>query len=67
MLERTQILDLMGELKLYGMRTAYDEVMATAIARQLHAPCLDRRQCDGKSHSRGPVLRMRDEGNRVAP
>jgi hypothetical protein len=26
------------------------------IARQLHAPCLDRRQCDGKSQSRGPRL-----------
>jgi DNA replication protein DnaC len=38
MLERTQILDLMGELKLYGMRTAYDEVMATAIKRQHEPP-----------------------------
>jgi len=38
MLERTQILDLMGELKLFGMRTAYDEVMATAIKRQHEPP-----------------------------
>ena len=30
-MERTQVLDLMGTLKLYGMRSAYDEVMATAI------------------------------------
>ena len=28
MMERTQIFDLMGELKPYGMRSAYDEVMA---------------------------------------
>ena len=27
-MERTQVLDLMGTLKLYGMRGAYDEVMA---------------------------------------
>ena len=38
MMERTQILDLMGELKLYGMRAAYDEMMATAIKRQHEPP-----------------------------
>jgi hypothetical protein len=27
-MERTEILDLMGELKLYGMRGGYDEIMA---------------------------------------
>ena len=36
-MERTQILDLMGTLKLYGMRNAYDEVMAAGIKRQ-HKP-----------------------------
>ncbi len=36
-MERTQILDLMGTLKLYGMRSAYDEVMAAGIKRQ-HEP-----------------------------
>ena len=30
-MERNDILDLMGELKLYGMRLAYDEVMGTGI------------------------------------
>ena len=34
MLERHQILDLMGELKLAGMRHAYDEVIADGIKRQ---------------------------------
>ena len=29
-MERTQIFDLMGELKLYGMKAAFDEIMATS-------------------------------------
>jgi DNA replication protein DnaC len=37
-MERTEIFDLMGTLKLYGMRTAYDEVMATGIKRQHEPP-----------------------------
>ena len=37
-MERTEVLDLMGTLKLYGMRGAYDEVMATAIKRQHEPP-----------------------------
>jgi DNA replication protein DnaC len=36
-MDRTAILEMMGELKLYGMRTAYDEIMASAIKRE-HAP-----------------------------
>ena len=38
MMERTQIFDLMGELKLFGMRSAYDEVMTTGIKRQHEPP-----------------------------
>jgi hypothetical protein len=37
-MERTDILALMGDLKLYGMRTAYDEVMAAGIKRQHEPP-----------------------------
>ena len=37
-MERTQILDLMSTLKLYGMRSAYDEVMASGIKRQHEPP-----------------------------
>ena len=33
-MERSDILELMAKLKLFGMRAAYDEVMATAIKRQ---------------------------------
>jgi DNA replication protein DnaC len=36
-MERTDLFDLMGELKLYGMRMAYDEVMTTGLKRQ-HPP-----------------------------
>jgi DNA replication protein DnaC len=37
-MERTQIFDLMSELKLFGMRDAYDEVMSLAIKRQHEPP-----------------------------
>ena len=37
MMERSQILEAMGELKLYGMKAAYDEIIATAVKRQ-HEP-----------------------------
>ena len=33
-MDRSDILELMAKLKLFGMRTAYDELMATAIKRQ---------------------------------
>src|SRR4051794_38439206 len=36
-MERTEVLDMMGELKLYGMKTAYDETLAVALKRQ-HEP-----------------------------
>jgi DNA replication protein DnaC len=37
-MERTEVLDLMARLKLFGMRGAYDEVMATGIKRQHEPP-----------------------------
>ena len=36
-MERNQLFDLMGELKLYGMKAAFDEIMTTAVKRQ-HEP-----------------------------
>jgi DNA replication protein DnaC len=36
-MERTDLLDMMTTLKLYGMRNAYDETLATALKRQ-HQP-----------------------------
>ena len=37
MMERSEILTTMSELKLYGMKNAYDEIIATAVKRQ-HDP-----------------------------
>jgi DNA replication protein DnaC len=37
MMERTEVLDMMSALKLYGMKSAYDEVLATALKRK-HEP-----------------------------
>ena len=36
-MERTEVLEMMGELKLYGMKSAYDEIYTTAVKRQ-HEP-----------------------------
>ncbi|HET7021001.1 MAG TPA: IS21-like element helper ATPase IstB, partial [Xanthobacteraceae bacterium] len=36
-MERTEVLDMMGELKLYGMKNAYDETLAVALKRK-HEP-----------------------------
>jgi len=37
-MNRTEVFELMGALKLYGMRAAYDEVMAAGIKRQHEPP-----------------------------
>jgi DNA replication protein DnaC len=37
-MERTELFDIMGALKLYGMRASYDEIMATAIKREHEPP-----------------------------
>lgn len=37
-MERTQVLELMSTLKLYGMRSAYDEIMGNGIKRQHEPP-----------------------------
>ena len=42
-MERTEVLDMMGELKLYGMKAAYDETLATALEAQARAAALRRR------------------------
>jgi DNA replication protein DnaC len=36
-MERTEVLAMMGTLKLFGMKNAYDEIVATALKRQ-HEP-----------------------------
>ena len=37
-MERTQIFDLMGELKLYGMKAAFDEITAIFFAAEVYLP-----------------------------
>ena len=37
-MERTDVLELMAKLKLFGMRAAYDEVMTTALKRRHEPP-----------------------------
>ena len=55
-MERTDILTTMGALKLYGMKTAYDEIIATAVKRQ-HEPqrivgdLLNAEVCEKKARS----------------
>jgi DNA replication protein DnaC len=37
-MERSEIVEMMGELRLFGMRMAYDEIMANAIKREHEPP-----------------------------
>ena len=37
-MDRTEVLELMAKLKLYGMRAAYDEVMTAGIKRRHEPP-----------------------------
>jgi hypothetical protein len=37
-MDRAEIMATMGEPKLYGMRAAYDELMAVAVRRQELCP-----------------------------
>ena len=43
MMERSEILTTMGELKLYGMKSAYDEIIATAVKRKRRSQAACRR------------------------
>ena len=45
-MERSDVINAMGKLRLYGMKAAYDEVLTTAVKRQ-HAPA---RQLISLSH-----------------
>ena len=47
-MERTEVLDMMSSLKLYGMRSAYDETLATAHQAQARAAALRRRSPEGR-------------------
>jgi hypothetical protein len=36
MMERSAIMTTMGDLKLFGMRAAYDEIVATAVSGSMN-------------------------------
>ena len=40
MMERSEILTAMGELKLYGMKAAFDEIISTTVKRQYEPSCV---------------------------
>ena len=55
-MERSEILTTMAELKLYGMKAAFDEIIGTAVKRQ-HEPKRDRRRpADGGDHREAGAL-----------
>lgn len=41
-MERTAVLELMAQLKLYGLRAGYDEIMATGIKPRHQPPRIGR-------------------------
>jgi hypothetical protein len=55
MTERSEILDMMGQLQLAGMRAAYDEIVSVGVKRQ-------RRDDDGAA--RPPHASLRHRRNR---
>ena len=56
LMERTQVLELMGTLKLYGMRSAYDEVMAHRHQAPARAAADRRRSAAGRDRREaGPL------------
>ena len=66
-MERTDILALMGDLKLYGMRTAYDEVMSAGIKRLARAATHYRRSAEGRDRGKtGPVDQVPDDHRQAA-
>ena len=46
-MERTEVLDMMSGLKLYGMRSAYDETLATGAQAQARAAAVRWRSPEG--------------------
>lgn len=60
-MERTEVLDRMGELKLYGMRGAYDETLTTALI--LSAP----RKAVGEHEAQLPCSPLSQSISSVAP
>ena len=59
MMERTQIFDLMGEFKLYGMRNVYDEVDVDQHQTAARAAANRRRPAPGGDRRKGVPSNIR--------
>ena len=55
-MDRNEVLEMMGELKLYGMKSAYDETLATALKRK-HNPSNWLAICSGPRYRRSRRVR----------
>ena len=66
-LERTDILDMMGSLKLFGMRSAFDEIVTTAVKRQHEPQRLVRRPAQGRDRREArPIDQVPDDHRQAA-
>ena len=54
--ERTEFLDPMGQLRLFGMKNAHDEILATALKRQ-HEPQRFAGDCSGPRYRKSRRVR----------
>ena len=60
-------MDAMGGLKLFGMRAAYDEIVATAVKRQHEPQTRRRRPADGRAlREAGPLDQVPDRHRQAA-
>jgi hypothetical protein len=67
-MERSQVLDAMGQLKLYGMKAAYDEIIATAVKRQHEPQQIIRRPAHRRDQREAGTLdQVPDDHRQVAP
>ena len=65
-MERHEILEAMGELKLYGMRASFDEVAGKGLARRDELYPLHRQPDPGRAHApAGPLDQLSPERSQV--
>ena len=66
-LERTDILDMMGSLKLFGMRSAFDEIVTTAVKAPARAPAPRRGPAEGRDRREaGALHQIPDDDSQAA-
>ena len=65
-LERTDILDMMGSLKLFGMRSAFDEIVTNRRQATARAPTPRRRLAEGRDRREACALHQVPDDHRQA-